>query len=264
MICIVSIRLGIRQRWNHVRVLFRQVFPSKRRQKTLKATWIAFFWKAAALGVLTGCAIGVAGCAVSPAPIKQTKQVVATPHQGQLSVSVEAAPTVGDVQPVFISVANGTDSTRAVVPEQIFALDSTGSRVAPLPPGEAARQAGNANELKAVLASGAVSGVAGSAVGAGLGTAAGAALGSTVAGTVLGSVIGAGTAMFRGAERGQDRSDQQAQQQIDALSLKPQDAARNFTVSGYVFFPKGTYEQVEILLIDKETGDSQTIREPWR
>ena len=59
------------------------------------------------------------------------------------------------------------------------------------------------------------------------------------------------------------RPDQQANQQLDAVALKPQDVNRNFTVSGYVFFPKGTYEQVEMLLVDKETGDTQTVTEPW-
>jgi len=68
---------------------------------------------------------------------------------------------------------------------------------------------------------------------------------------------------FTGAERGQDKADLQANQQIDALALKPEEVRRNYTVSGYVFFPKGQYSQVEMLLVDRETGDTQVVREPW-
>ncbi len=123
-------------------------------------------------------AVSTAACAVAQPPIEQTSQVVVTPVQGELSVAVSKAPTVGEVMPVNVSVANGTDISRTVVPSQIFAIDQSGQRIAPLPPGEAARQAGGAAELKAALASGAVSGVAGGAVGAGLGAAVGAVNGT--------------------------------------------------------------------------------------
>src|SRR5260370_17506622 len=93
-------------------------------------------------------AIAISGCAVAPPPIAHTPNVVATPQQGQLAVSVSAAPTVGEVTPVYVSIANGTDATRSVVPSQVFALNDSGERVAPLPPGEAARQAGSAKALE--------------------------------------------------------------------------------------------------------------------
>src|SRR5215469_12038228 len=92
--------------------------------------------------------IGLGGCSTAPAPIAHTPNVVATPEQGRLNVSVQAAPAVGEVVPVYVSVANGTDYTRTVLPNQIFALNHVGERIAPLPPGEAARQSGNANELE--------------------------------------------------------------------------------------------------------------------
>ncbi len=208
-------------------------------------------------------ALALGGCAVASAPIAHTPQVVATPLAGQLTISVQSAPSVGEVQPVFVSVANGTDDPRSVVPSQVFALNSAGERVAPLPPGEAARQAGGAKELGGALGSAAISGAAGGAVGAGLGALAGSGFGAVGPGALVGTAIGAGTGMYRGAERGQSKADQQANQQIDAVALRPQDVNHNFTASGYVFFPKGTYQQVEMLLVDKETGDTQTITEPW-
>src|ERR1700691_1940216 len=108
-------------------------------------------------------AIAISGCAVAPPPIAHTPNVVATPQQGQLAVSVAAAPTVGEVTPVYLSIANGTESTRSVVPSQVFALNDAGERVAPLPPGEAARQAGSAKELQGAIESGAGSGGGGAA-----------------------------------------------------------------------------------------------------
>ena len=33
-------------------------------------------------------------------------------------------------------------------------------------------------------------------------------------------------------------------------------------MSGYVFFPKGQYNQIEMLLVDRETGDTEVVREP--
>lgn len=204
-----------------------------------------------------------AGCGVASAPIAHTPNVVATPQAGQLAISVQSAPNVGQVTPVYVSIANGTDAVRSIVPSQVFALNESGERVAPLPPGEAARQSGNAGELKGALQSAAVSGVAAGAVGAGLGAAVGSAFGAVGKGAIIGSGYGAGHGLFRGAEAGQSKTDQQANQQIEALALRPEEVRHNFTVSGYVFFPKGHYNQVEMLLVDRETGDTEVIREPW-
>ena len=222
-------------------------------------------------GAAIATAVAISGCAVAPAPIAHTPNVVATPQQGQLAVSVASAPTVGEVTPVYVSIANGTDAPRGVVPSQVFALNDAGERVAPLPPGEAARQAGSAKELQGAMQSAAISGVGGAAVGAAAGAVAGAAgragdfgFGSPGAGALIGSAFGGGWGIIRGAERGQSKADQQANEQIQSLALKPEEVRKNFTVSGYVFFPKGQYNQVEMLLVDRETGDTQVVREPWR
>ncbi len=227
-----------------------------------------------ALGLRAGAvaaALALFGCAVAPPPIAHTPNVVATPQPGRLAVSVAAAPAVGAVTPVYVSIANGTDAPRAIVPSQVFALNDAGERVAPLPPGEAARQAGSAKELEGAIQSAAVSGIGGAAVGAAAGAVAGAAgsagnwgFGSPGAGALVGSAFGGGMGIIRGAEKGQSRADQQAHQQIEALSLKSAEVRKNFTVSGYVFFPKGQYNQIEMLLIDRETGDTEVVREPWR
>jgi hypothetical protein len=220
---------------------------------------------AAAKSIAAGvAALMLWGCGIASAPIKPSNQVVATPQQGQLSVSVAAQPSVGNVIPVYVSVANGTYDPRAVIPTQVFAINDAGERVAPLPPGEAARQAGNAGELRAAIVSSAASGAAAGAMGAGLGALAGAATGGVGTGAIVGTATGAGWGMFEGAQAGQGRADQQAGQQIESLALRPADVNRNFTVSGYVFYPKGHYQRIEMVMVDRETGDTQTISEPWR
>lgn len=205
------------------------------------------------------------GCAIAPAPLKNTPKIVATPQAGQLNVTTQPGSPIGDVLPVYVSVANGSDVPRAIVPSQIFALDDNGARVAPLPAGEAAREAGGAGELKAALVSGAVSGAAEGAVGAGLGAIVGSALGGQVGtGAIIGGAIGGGQGMIDGATSGANKADQQAREQLQALALQGGEVRRDFTVSGYVFFPKGSYRQLEFLLVNEETGDTEVKRYPWR
>jgi hypothetical protein len=214
--------------------------------------------------ILGGLALVLNGCIFAPAPLKNTPQVVATPVDGQLTVSSAPARTIGDVQPVYVSIANGTDMPRAVVPSQIFALNESGNRIAPLPPGEAARQAGNAGELKAALTSAAASGAVEGAIGAGIGAIAGSLIQSGATGAAIGGAIGGGSGILHGATEGPSKADAQASAQIGALALQPGDVRHDFTVSGYVFFPKGEYKQIQFLLVDDESGNTEVINRPWK
>jgi hypothetical protein len=245
------------QRWVNMKYRTGQDFNWRETSTLLRITALA-------------ATIAISSCSVAPPPIEHTQNIVASPRQGELAVSVAAAPAVGQVTPVYVSIANGTEASRAVVPSQVFALNDAGERVAPIPPGEAARQAGSAKELRGAIQSAAVSGVGGAALGAAAGALAGAAgsagnfgFDSPGAGALVGTAFGGAWGAFRGAENGQNKADAQANAQIQAVSLKPEDVRKNFTVSGYVFFPKGQYHQVEMLLVDRETGDTEVVREPW-
>ena len=214
--------------------------------------------------------LAMSACGIASAPLKDTPRIVATPQPGQLNVTTQPSPPIGDVLPVYVSVANGSDVPRSIVPSQIFALNDSGARVAPLPPGEAARQAGGAGELKAALASAAVSGVGEGALGAGLGAIVGSVVNGAAgfrgagSGAIIGGAIGGGSGIVHGVERGASKADQQANQQLEALALRGGEVRHDFTISGYVFFPKGSYNEVEFLLINQETGDTEVMREPWR
>jgi hypothetical protein len=206
----------------------------------------------------------LAGCVVARAPLKNTPKVVAAPEPGQLSLAMQQADTVGDVQPVYVSIANGTDVPRAIVPNQIFALNDQGQRIAPLPPREAAREAGGAGELKAALESGAASGAMAGALGAGAGAIAGSLIHSGAAGAAIGGAVGGGEGALHGAFAGPSKARRQARDQITALALERGEVRSNFTVSGYVFFPKGDYKQIQVLLVDDESGDTEVIERPWK
>lgn len=214
--------------------------------------------------------LAMSGCGIASAPLKDTPQIVATPQPGQFNVTTQPSQPIGDVLPVYVSVANGTDVPRSIVPSQIFALNDSGARVAPLPAGEAAREAGGAGALKAGLTSAAAGGVTEGALGAGLGAIVGSvvngAAGFTGAasGAIIGGAFGAGSGIVHGAQRGIAKADQQANEQLQALTLQGGEVRHDFTISGYVFFPKGSYHEVEFLLVNQETGDTEVMREPWR
>ena len=226
----------------------------------------AFGLRAGAIAV----AITISGCAVSSPPIAHTPNVVANPQQGELAISVSAAPEVGDVIPVYVSVASGSDDPHAVVPSQVFAVNDSGQHVAPLAPAEAARQAGGAKELSSAAQSAAISGAGGAALGAATGAVAGAAgnagdlgFGSAGAGALIGTAFGGAYGLISGAQKGQSLADDQANKQIGAVALKPDEVRKDFRVSGYVFFPKGQYNRVEMLLVNRNTGDTVVVRAPW-
>lgn len=208
--------------------------------------------------------MALSGCAIASAPLQDVPQIVATPTPGQITISTQPGDPIGDIQPVYVSLANGSDMPKSVVPSQIFALNDAGSRVASIPAAEAARQAGGAGELKAALESGGASSVIGGAFGAGLGAIAGSLIHSGATGAAIGSAFGAGEGGLRGVTEGTAKADKQAETQMAALALQPSDVRRNFTVNGYVFFPKGDYKELQMVIVDDESGDTQIVNRPWK
>ncbi len=46
----------------------------------------------------------------------------------------------------------------------------------------------------------------------------------------------------------------EANSQIQALALGDTEVRKDFTVSGYVFFPKGSFKDVEMLVVNTKSG----------
>src|SRR5260221_14707822 len=103
-----------------------------------------FFPLALVCVVLNGCSANGAVNTPSPLPIAK---VAATPIRGKTSIVAVLANAVGNIQPVYISIANGTDSPMLESSGEIFALGADGNPVPAVPPQEAAHQAGGSAGL---------------------------------------------------------------------------------------------------------------------
>jgi hypothetical protein len=188
-------------------------------------------------------------------------------------ISMQARPgaPIGSIIPVDVSIANGTGEPYLIVPPQVFAIDREGEKVLTVTPSEAIQEAGDANALKAGLTGAAknavVGAVAGALIGAAIGVAAGALVGSPGAGAAYGAALGGGVGVAEGGVlggvQGQAAAHQDAATQINDLSLAAGEAAPNFSVNGYVFFPKDDYTAIQINVLNSETHQSEILTAPW-
>jgi hypothetical protein len=184
--------------------------------------------------LIFGAALILSACGTASPPHQTEPMVVPKPIDGQLSVVTQSEKPVGNLIPVYVAIANGTDEGRTIHPSQVFALNSHAERIAPVPPLEAARQAGGAQKLKAAVESGVVGGAAAGAVGAAPGAAAGIVPGGVGPAAAAGGAAGAS----QGAPLGQAEAQNQANAQIQGLALNDTEIRKDFTVSGYIFFQK--------------------------
>src|SRR5262249_1801028 len=144
--------------------------------------------------------------ATSARPLPIEKRVALTPPKDDVAVLARAGQPIGQVVPVDVSIANGTDEPYMVDPAQVFAIDDQGQRILAVPWAEAIEEAGDANRLKAALTgagkSAAVGAIAGVAIGAALGVAVGALLGAPGEGAVYGAAMGGGYGAAMGGVSG--------------------------------------------------------------
>ena len=179
---------------------------------------------------------------------------------------------IGGIVPVDVGVANGTDEPYLIEPDQIFAINEQGQRIMPVSASDAIQEAGNANALKAGLTGAAknavIGGVAGAAAGAAIGAAVGMIVASPAQGALLGAAVGgsvgaAGGGVMGGVQ-GSAAAHHDAETQISELSLQTREAHPNYSVNGYVFFPKGTYTSIQMTLLNKETHLSEPAPLPGK
>jgi hypothetical protein len=181
-------------------------------------------------------------------------------------ITLLAIPTepVGNVQPVYVSIANGTDDHMRESQALIYMQRPDGNRVPALPLNEAVNQAGGAAGLVSSSETAAAYGGPVGVGGAALGAASGAALtGGSWGGTANGMLIGGASAAILGAALGvyqaHSAAELRAQQQITNFSLPPDVIPPNATRSGYIYYPRGDYDRVIAVLGDTEANTSITI-----
>ena len=209
--------------------------------------------------VAAGCSSN--GAVATPSPLSLPK-VVATPTSGHVSVVAVANKPVGNVVPVYISVANGSDDPLLESPAEIFAQGGDGNRVPVVPLTEAVAQAGGAAGLVSSMGTAAAYGVPAAAVGGVSGLAAGGLGGMSWSGALTGSLIGSAAGLIAGGAQGiwtaHQAAEQRAEDQIANLSLKPATIPPNGTASGYVFYPADQYQKLLAVMGDTESHSSVT------
>jgi len=221
-----------------------------------------FFGCLAIIGtlVVSGCSSN--GAVATPSPLSLPK-VVATPNSGHVSVVAVADKPVGNVVPVYVSVANGSDDRLLESPAEIFARGDDGNRVPVVPLPEAVAQAGGAAGLVSSLGTASAYGLPAAAVGGISGAAGGGLLGgmswsSALTGSLIGSAAGLVAGGAQGIWTAHQAAEQRAQDQIATLSLKPTTIPPNGTASGYVFYPADQYQMLLAVMGDSESHSSVT------
>ena len=181
-------------------------------------------------------------------------------ESGTLAVRAMAARPIGPVQPVAVAVTNGLTESVRVDSRQAYATNRSGERIAPLPPGEAARL-GEGRALPGSL-SGAgkgvvTGGVLGSIAGAITGAITGGIGGAVAAGAAAGAALGGITGAIGGGGEAQPDVAGYTERGLPSTSLAP-----GLSATGYVYYPEGEYDSVEVLLSDEPSGRTLAERAP--
>jgi outer membrane lipoprotein SlyB len=150
------------------------------------------------------------------------------PSKGQLKMQARPGKTIGEILPVNVAVANGTNEPYRIQTDQIFAISLQGRKVMPVPIGEAIKEVVHSNALRAEVTGAAKSALVGGIAGAAAGAPAGAVVGTIVASPAQGVASG-----LKGWVSARD----DAESQMRSLSLQTQDVNPNRSSDGYVFFP---------------------------
>ncbi|HJQ85391.1 MAG TPA: hypothetical protein VKA21_14995 [Candidatus Binatia bacterium] len=198
----------------------------------------------------------VLGCAARSGP----QLPVPPPESGRVVAVARHVDRTGDVQPIAVALTNGRNEPVRLDARQIYALTEDGNRIAPLPPGEAARQAGGARLPGAVKGS-AVGAVTGGFFGAIGGLIAGAIQGGLGAAVAVGSAVGAGVGAVAGAIGGGHESPPDVAGFTDR-ALPSTTLGPGLSTTGYVYYSASRYTALEILLPSERGGGPDELRIP--
>lgn len=213
--------------------------------------------------ILLSVLLAAAGCVRKP--VVAPRAVV--PQAGLSDIRIEGSPgkVFGHMVAVGIGLASGDSRTYIVSADRIFAIEEGGSQVAPLGVDEAARQAGGVTALVAglegvgagALLSGLLGGLTGAMVGAAQGGGSGAGEGAAV-----GGAVGIAAGALGGFYESKSETEREIMRQLQGLYLGERKLSPGLPVSGFVFFPEGSYVGVRAFLVEAETGEVRQISGP--
>lgn len=195
-------------------------------------------------------------------PVTAPRAVVPETSPSQIRVAASPGKDFGNMVALGVGLSNGSPETYVVSAEQIYALDLAGNRIAPLNVEEAARQAGGATALVAglegagggALLTGLLGAIPGAIIGAAQGGAGGAGKGAAV-----GAGIGVAVGAIGGFYESKTQTEQQIIDQLHGLYLGDKRLQPGVPVSGFVFYPEGTYSGVSAVLIDQATNEVHEV-----
>jgi hypothetical protein len=182
---------------------------------------------------------------------------IPTAAAGEVRASAVAGDAIGSVEPIAIAVTNGRATSVRLDVRQVYAHADDG-RTAPLPPPEAARLAGG-RRMPAALRGGATGAATGGVLGAIGGAISGAITGGIGLAVAAGSAVGAFFGAIGGAlGAGTEAPDVAG---FDDRALHDTTLAPGFSANGCVYYPRGAYRSVELLLTD-DAGRVERLEVP--
>jgi hypothetical protein len=208
-------------------------------------------------------AVVAAACARQP--VTAPRAVIPETADAELRVAASPAKDFGNMVALGIGLSSGETDTYAVSAQRIFAVDNALNRIAPLSVEEAARQAGGATTLVAglegaggtALLTGLLGAIPGALIGAAQGGASGAGQGAAV-GAGIGIAVGA----IGGFYESKTKTEQEIIGQLHGLYFGDQMLKTALPVSGFVFYPAGTYIGVRVIVVDQATNQVKEIFGP--
>jgi len=186
-------------------------------------------------------------------PVTGPRAVIPETASAEVRVAASPAKDFGNMVALGIGLSNGDQDAYTVSAGRIFAVDESGNRIAPLSVEEAARQAGGGG----ALLTGLLGAIPGAIIGAAQGGAHGAGQGAAV-GAGIGIAVGA----IGGFYESKTKTEQEIIAQLHGLYFGEQTLKTGLPVSGFVFYPAGTYVGVRAIVIDQANNQVKEIFGP--
>ena len=198
-------------------------------------------------------------------PVTAPRAVIPETATAEIRIAASEGKDFGHMIALGIGLSSGEKDSYLVSASRIFAVDPAGNRIAPLSVEEAARQAGGATALAAGLEgagggaflTGLLGAIPGALIGAAQGGASGAGKGAAV-GAGIGIAVGA----IGGYYESKSKTEQEIIDQLHGLYFGEQTLKTGLPVSGFVFYPEGTYVGVRAIAIDQATSEVKEVSGP--
>ncbi len=210
--------------------------------------------------LIVALAVAVTTASCASKPVTAPRVVIPETVHSEVRVAGDVAGDFGDVTPMAIGLSNGASTNYAIRSDRVLALDQEGRWIAPLSNDEAIRQSGGGTALLAGLKGAGGGALLTGVLGAATGAIVGAASGGAGKGAAVGAGIGVATGALAGFFESKNKTDAEIADQIRSISLGAETLKPGLPVSGFVFFPKGDYYAVKVILVNQSTEGVEEVQ----